>query len=90
MPAQHRDLLRVLLAEVGAIGTDDREELQADRGDAAEVAGPVLRPRGSSRAPSTSTHVWKPGGYISLADGAKTTSTPSSAATPRSRASSRG
>src|SRR5262249_3003712 len=35
-----RGLLRVLLAEVGAVGADDVEKLQADRGDAAEVAGP--------------------------------------------------
>ena len=37
-----RGLLRVLLAEVGAVGPDDVEELQADRRDASEVAGPEL------------------------------------------------
>src|SRR6185312_16338850 len=38
----HRDLLRVLLAEVGAPRTDEVEELQADSRDAPEVTGPVL------------------------------------------------
>ena len=48
----HLDLLRVLLAEVRARRADDREELEHDRRDAAEVArgGTVLR--GSSRARS--------------------------------------
>ena len=39
--ADDRGLLRVLLAEVGAIGTDEVEELEADRGDGAKVAGAV-------------------------------------------------
>ena len=39
-PADHRDLLRVLLAEVRALGPDDVEELEADGRDAAEVPGP--------------------------------------------------
>src|SRR5207302_5516628 len=33
---------RILLAEVGALGPDDVEELQADGRDPAKVAGPVL------------------------------------------------
>ena len=37
-----RDLLGVLAAEVRDVGPDDREELQADGRDAAEVAGPCL------------------------------------------------
>ena len=41
-PLDHCDLLRVLLAEVGAGGPDEVEELQTDGGDTAEVAGPVL------------------------------------------------
>src|SRR5207237_4472791 len=41
-PADHRRLLCVLLAEVHAPGADDREQLQADRGHAAEVARAVL------------------------------------------------
>ena len=40
-----RDLLRVLAAEVRDVGPDDREQLQAHGRDAAEVAGPVPRPR---------------------------------------------
>ena len=41
-PAEHLDLLRVLPAEEDEIGADDREELEADRGDAPEVAGSAL------------------------------------------------
>ncbi len=37
--AQHRDLLRVLRAEVRAVGTHGREQLHAHRRDAAEMAG---------------------------------------------------
>ena len=47
-PADDRDLLGVLLAEVRAARPDDVEELEADRRDAAEVAGPVRRPRAPS------------------------------------------
>ena len=45
------------------------------------------RKRPSRIEPSsvTSTQVWKPGGYISSGDGAKTRSTPSSRASARSR-----
>src|SRR6185503_14385067 len=41
-PSQHLDLLRVLLAEVDDVGTDDREELEAHGGDAAEVSVAML------------------------------------------------
>ena len=41
-PPDHGDLLRVLLPEVGALRADDVEELQANRRDAAEVAGAVV------------------------------------------------
>src|SRR3954454_15211086 len=42
-PAEHRDLLRVLLAEVGAVRLDDIEQLRDDRADAREVARPPVR-----------------------------------------------
>src|SRR5207248_6172916 len=38
--SDHGELLRVLLAEVGTLRPDEVEQLQADGGDAAEVAGP--------------------------------------------------
>ena len=41
-PPQHVDLLRVLLPVEGEVGSDDREELEADGRDAAEMAGSVL------------------------------------------------
>ena len=56
-PADDLDLLRVLLAEVGASRADDVEELQADGRDGAEVAGAERRPRGPATARSTSTQV---------------------------------
>ena len=90
MPAQHLDLLGVLLPVEGEVGPDDREELEADRRDAAEVTGAVLAFEDRPRARATSTHVWYPGGYISPAVGAKTRSTPASRASSRSCASSRG
>jgi hypothetical protein len=57
--AARRDLLRVLLAEVRALRADDVEELQADRRDAAEVAGRKLA---LERLESylESTQVWNP------------------------------
>ena len=42
MPRDDLGLLRVLLAEVRAVGPDDGEELEADGRDAAEVPGPRL------------------------------------------------
>ena len=45
-----RDLLRVLAAEVGDVGADDREQLQAGGRDAAEVAGPRLALEPGGRA----------------------------------------
>src|SRR5204862_300479 len=41
-PLHDRRLLRVLLAEIRPVGADDVEQLQADRRDAAEVAGAEL------------------------------------------------
>ena len=41
-PPQHLDLLGVLPAEEGDVRADDREQLQADRGHAAEVTGTML------------------------------------------------
>ena len=41
-PADDGGLLRVLPAEVGAVRADQVEQLQADRCDAAKVAGPIL------------------------------------------------
>ena len=41
-PSQDGDLLGVFLAEVRPCGPDDVEELEADRGDAAEVPRPEL------------------------------------------------
>ena len=41
-PSRHLDLLGVLPPEERDVRPDDREQLQADRGHAAEVAGPVL------------------------------------------------
>ena len=38
-PPDHGDLLRILLAEVRALRVNEVEQLQADRGDTAEVAG---------------------------------------------------
>ncbi len=41
-PSDHGDLLRVLLAEVRALRTDDVEELHAHGRDAAKVAGAMV------------------------------------------------
>ena len=41
-PAQDRDLLRVLLAEVDGVGRDDVQQLADDRADAVEVRRPAL------------------------------------------------
>ena len=41
-PSQHLDLLRVLLPEERHVRAGDREELEADHRDPAEVAWPVL------------------------------------------------
>ena len=57
-----RDLLGVLAPEVGALGADDREQLQADGRDAAEVAGAVLALEPDARRPPGSTQVAKPAG----------------------------
>ena len=91
MLPEHGDLLRVLLAEVGALGPDDVEELEADGRDAAEVPGPDAAPSRTAPSSVTSTQVWKPGGYISSADGAKSdVDAGSLPPAPRSRSQSRG
>ena len=60
-PSQHRDLLRVLLAEVHDVGADDREELEADGRDPAEVAVPVLALEDRTELGHVD-QVWYPGG----------------------------
>ena len=84
-----RDLLRVLLAEPRDLRADEVEELEADGGDAAEVAGTVraLEPFGGAAGLDPRR---EPVGYISSAGGANTTSTPCSAANAASRSRSRG
>ena len=79
-----------LLPEPRDLRADEVEQLQADGGDAAEVAGPVLRPRARrprQRARPTSR---SPAGTSPTAAGAKTTSTPLLGGERASRSRSRG
>src|SRR4029079_15495078 len=62
----HRDLLRILLAEVCDVGFDDVEEFEADGGDAVEVAGPEV-PLETERGPLHDDGGGIPGG-VDLVD----------------------
>ena len=89
-PPHDGELLGVFAAEVGAVGSDDRQQLGHDRRDAFEVAGPLRGfVVGGQRA--VDVHVCGRAGPVHLAaGGAKTRAAPAAVARATSRASSRG
>ena len=87
--AQHGDLRRIFLAEVGAVRPDNLKQL-ADHGrHAAKVSGARAAIEPAQRS-STSTKVFAPAGYISCTVGANSRSTPSSSSSAASRSRVRG
>ena len=85
----HRQLLRILFAELRAIRLHDLEQLQHHRGHAAEMA----RPESAFHVIRHPSHFHESRlrrGYISSTDGANTTSTPRAAQNAKSAASGRG
>ena len=76
---EHGHLLRVLPTEVDASRRTIGNSLVQIGRDAPEVAPAGAAPSRIEPSSATSTHVSKPGGYISSRTGAKTRSTPASA-----------
>ena len=75
-PPDHRELLEVLLAEVGAARAGDGEELGHDRGHPGEVRGPGRALHRLAEARRRRRWCRTGSGYISSCSGLKSRSTP--------------